>query len=63
MDISLSTDENSDWDIWWSDSGVQQDSIKKLKPHQRINATPNIGALSRKNHLAKHLTKMAKDYE
>lgn len=24
---------------------------------------PNVGALSRKNHLAKHLTRMAKDFE
>lgn len=22
MDIQLNIDENSDWDIWWSDSGV-----------------------------------------
>lgn len=28
-----------------------------------MNATPNIGALSRKNNLAKHLMRMAKDFK
>jgi hypothetical protein len=33
MDIQLSVDENSDWDLWWSDTGVSQDTIKKVKAH------------------------------
>lgn len=33
MDIKLDPDENSDWDIWWSDTGVQPEMIKKVKAH------------------------------
>lgn len=63
MDIKLDPDENSDWDIWWSDIPVQPEKVQKLRPNQRINANPNIGVLSRKNNLAKNLMRMAKDFK
>ena len=62
MEIGLFSDENSDWDIWWSDVSVQHDKVTKLKPNQRINALPQIGCLSRKNKLAQNLTKMQRDF-
>ena len=63
MDIKLDADENSDWDIWWSDVPVQPERIQKLWPWQKINASPNVGLLSRKNNLAKYLMKMAKEFK
>lgn len=30
MDFKLDPDENSDWDIYWSDVGVQPERISKL---------------------------------
>ena len=34
-----------------------------MRPYQRVNATPNVSALARKNNLAKHLTKMQKSFK
>jgi len=61
LDIKLDPDENSDWDIYWSDIAVLPERISKLWAYQRINANPNVGALARKNNLAKHLIKMSKE--
>jgi tubulin polyglutamylase TTLL6/13 len=33
MDIKLDPDENSDWDIWWSDIPVPPEKVQKLRPH------------------------------
>ena len=30
MDFKLSEDENADWDLYWSDVGVQPEKISKL---------------------------------
>lgn len=63
MDFKMDPDENSDWDVYWSDTGVLPEFIQKLKTHQRINANPNIQALAWKNNLAKNLTRMSKVYK
>jgi tubulin polyglutamylase TTLL6/13 len=59
MDMKVTEDENSDWDIYWSDINVQPDRISKLRPYQRINAIPNISVLARKNNLASNLMRMS----
>jgi hypothetical protein len=46
LDFKLSDDENADWDLYWSDVGVQMERISKLRPYQRINNIPGIHALS-----------------
>ena len=28
---------NDDWDIFWSDAGIQADRISKMKPYQKCN--------------------------
>lgn len=63
MGMRCEADENSDWDIYWSDVAVPPEKVNKLWPYQRINYCPNISQLARKNHLAKHLKRMAKDYK
>jgi tubulin polyglutamylase TTLL6/13 len=63
MDFKFVEDENADWDIYWSDVPVQPERISKLRPFQRINATPNIGVIARKNNLAKNLARMMKIYK
>ena len=30
MDFKLSADENADWDLYWSDVGVQPEKVSKL---------------------------------
>jgi tubulin polyglutamylase TTLL6/13 len=58
MDFKLTDDENADWDLFWSDTGVQLDRISKLRPYQRINNSPGIQSLSRKNNLARNLMRL-----
>jgi len=33
LDFKLTDDENADWDLYWSDVGVQLDRISKLRPY------------------------------
>jgi len=58
MDFKFVEDENAEWDIYWSDVAVPPEKINKLWPFQRINATPNIAVIARKNNLAKNLMRM-----
>jgi tubulin polyglutamylase TTLL6/13 len=51
-----------DWDIYWTDNSVQPERIAKMKPYQKINHFPGMFQLSRKNHLARNLIKMAKQF-
>lgn len=54
--------EAEDYDIYWTDNGVQPERIAKLKPYQKTNHFPGMFQLSRKNHLARNLIKMAKKF-
>lgn len=51
---------NDEWDIFWTDSGVQVDKLYRMKPYQRINHFPGMYALARKDHLARNLQRMQK---
>ena len=33
MEFKLNDDENADWDIFWSDVGIQPEKVSKLKQH------------------------------
>lgn len=63
MDFKLNEDVNADWDLYWSDTGVQPEQISKLRPYQRINCQPGMQALARKNNLARNLTRMQKAFK
>ena len=63
MEFKLSDDENADWDLYWSDVGVQPEKVSKLWPYQRINCHPGMQALARKNNLARNLSRLAKHYK
>jgi len=63
MDFKLTDDENADWDLFWSDTGVQLDRVSKLRPYQRINNHPGISALSLKNNLARNLMRLCKVFK
>lgn len=63
MEFKLTDSEEADWDIYWSDVGVQPEKISKVRPYQRINAIPGMQALARKNNLARNLQRMAKVFK
>lgn len=54
---------NDDWDIFWSDAGIQADRISKMKPYQKCNHFPGMFQLARKNHMARNLMKMQKEFD
>lgn len=49
-----------EWDIFWTDGMVQVEKLYRMKPYQRINHFPGMYALARKDHLARHLSRMQK---
>ena len=53
---------HDDWDIFWTDAGVLPERIAKMKPYQKVNHFPGMFQLSRKNHLARNLIKMHKEF-
>ena len=53
---------SEDWDIFWTDAGVLPERIAKMKPYQKVNHFPGMFQLSRKNHLARNLVKMQKEF-
>jgi tubulin polyglutamylase TTLL6/13 len=54
------SDENSDWDIYWSDVGMPKDKLNKMKPHQRINHYPGMYQLGNKNCMARNIARISK---
>jgi tubulin polyglutamylase TTLL6/13 len=54
--------EKDDWDLYWTDGGVLPERISKMKPYQKVNHFPGMFQLARKNHLARNLTKMLKEF-
>lgn len=59
---SYQQDQNEDWDIFWTDAGVLPERIAKMKPYQKVNHFPGMFQLARKNHLARNLIKMQKEF-
>eukprot|EP00826_Nyctotherus_ovalis_P036335 TRINITY_DN3211_c0_g6_i1.p1 TRINITY_DN3211_c0_g6~~TRINITY_DN3211_c0_g6_i1.p1 ORF type:complete len:541 (-),score=167.27 TRINITY_DN3211_c0_g6_i1:3-1625(-) len=60
---NLSTLPNSDFDLYWADTGITQELVGKLKPYQKVNHFPNMSCLARKNNLGKNLMKMRKAFK
>ena len=58
----INSHNNEDWDIFWTDAGVLPERIAKMKPYQKVNHFPGMFQLSRKNHLARNLIKMQKEF-
>lgn len=50
--------QTDDWDLIWSDFYIQEDFIRRLAPHQRVNHFPGSYLLCKKNFLASHLLKL-----
>jgi tubulin polyglutamylase TTLL6/13 len=62
MGWTTSRQDDDCWDVWWTDGAVSSEKLAKMKPYQKINHFPGMFALARKNHLAKYLGKMRKQF-
>ena len=58
--FQVTTDSESDWDLFWADTGVTPEMVTKLKPYQKINHFAGMSCLARKNFLGRNLMKMRK---
>ena len=58
----LKKEDEDNWDVFWTDSGVQPEKLSKMKPFQKINHFPGMYSIARKNNLAKNLNRLHKVY-
>ncbi|CAD8066237.1 unnamed protein product [Paramecium sonneborni] len=54
--------EGNTWDVFWTDTAIQSETLGKMQPHQKINHFPGMFSLARKNHLGRNLMKMRKQF-
>ena len=52
------TDQKTDVNLFWSDTYVTEETIKRMRPYQRINHFPNSQELGWKDLLTKNIKKM-----
>jgi tubulin polyglutamylase TTLL6/13 len=50
------------WDITWHDLSITPDFLSKLEPYQKVSQFPGIYVVCRKNHLARNLMKMQRQF-
>lgn len=55
-------EENTNCDIIWHDSQINENLLAHIKPYQRLNHFPGINTIGRKNFLALHLKKMQNEF-
>ena len=48
----------SEFDVYWSDLGIDSDRLQTLKPYQKVNHFPAMFQITRKTYLAKNLKRL-----
>ena len=56
----VETDDETDWILFWTDSGVSAERLKHMKSFQRINHFPGMSEITRKDNLAKNMNRLKK---
>ena len=51
-------DSKGEVNLFWNDTYISEEHIKRLKPYQRVNHFPNSHELGKKNLLSDNLKKM-----
>ena len=51
-----------DFDLWWSDLGIDGSFFSQLKPYQKVNHFPAMFQIARKTFLAKNLKRLQRLY-
>ena len=62
FDFRLTKEDDDDWDIYWLDGGCESELLSKMRPYQKVNHFPGMYALSRKNHLGRHLMRFRRKF-
>ena len=50
------------WDLTWHDMGISADFLTKMESYQKVNHFPGMYIVCRKNHLARNLMKMQRQF-
>ena len=50
----------SEFDLFWSDLGIDSERLQTLKPYQKVNHFPAMFQITRKTFLAKNLKRLQK---
>jgi len=50
------------WDVSWHDLAITPDFLAKMEPYQKVSQFPGIYVVCKKNHLARNLMKMQKQF-
>lgn len=53
---------SNQWDITWHDLAITPDFLAKLEPYQKVSQFPGIYVVCRKNHLARNLMRMQRQF-
>ncbi len=51
-------EEDTNWNLFWIDTGVSAERLMKLKRYQKINHFPGMSTLARKARMGKTLNRM-----
>lgn len=54
--------ESMNWDLFWTDHSVKPEFLSKMESHQKINHFPGTYNFSRKDHLARNLKRLKKEF-
>ena len=57
---NVSSEDDENWDVLWTDNAVSPDRLSRMKQYQKINHFPGMYSISRKNYLAYNLNKLRK---
>ena len=58
----VETDDETDWVLFWTDTGVSAERLKRMKSFQRINHFPGMSEITRKDNLARNMNRLKKLY-
>lgn len=53
--VSKDLDSSKDFDLWWSDLGIDSNFLSGLKIYQKVNHFPAMYQITRKTYLARNL--------
>ncbi|KAK2947739.1 putative Tubulin glycylase 3C [Blattamonas nauphoetae] len=56
------TEDEDDWNLFWTDTSVGTDRLKRLRSFQKINHFPGMSEITRKDNLARNMNKLKNQF-
>ncbi|KAK2949489.1 putative Replication protein A 70 kDa DNA-binding subunit [Blattamonas nauphoetae] len=58
----VETEDEDNWNLFWMDTSVGTDRLKRLRSYQKINHFPGMSEITRKDNLARNMNKLKQQY-